>query len=75
MVEDHPELRAQRDITDPEAEADTPDQDQDPEVDQIHGVPTALSSTEKTRYNREVLIKKLIRKLSIQFTDQGQCQA
>ena len=43
-VEDHPELKAQRDITDPKAEADAPDSDQDPAVDQIQGVPTASSS-------------------------------
>ena len=58
MVEDHPELRAQRDVTDPRPEADAPDPDQDPEVDQIHGVPTALSSIEKTRYNRKVWLRK-----------------
>ena len=65
MVEDHPELKAQRDVTDPKAEADAPDPGQDPEVDQIQGVPTASSSIEKTRYNRKVWL----RKHSIQFTD------
>ena len=63
MVEDHPELKTQRDVTDPKAEADTPDIDQDPTVDQIQGVLTASSSVEKTRYNREV------RKHSNQFKD------
>ena len=61
-VEDHPELRAQRDITDPRAEADAPDPDQDPTVDPIYGVPTALSSIEKTRYNRKVWLRKCLTK-------------
>ena len=67
MVEDHPELKAQRDITDPKPEADAPDPDQDPdpEVDPIHGGPTALSSIEKTRYNRKVWLKTC----STQFPD------
>ena len=33
MVEDHPKLKAQRDVTDTEGEADAPDPDQDPTVD------------------------------------------
>ena len=63
MVEDHPKLKAQRDITDPKADADAPDPDQDLAVDQIQGVLTASSSVEKTRYSTKV------RKHSIQFTD------
>ena len=56
MIEDHPELKAQRDIT--VIKADAPDPDQNPEVDPTHGVPTALSLTRKTRYNRRVWLRK-----------------
>ena len=54
MIEDNPELKAQRDVTDPKAEADAPDPDQDPEADQIQGVLPALRSIEQTKYKRKV---------------------
>ena len=53
-IKDHPNTRAQRDITD--LEADAPDRD--PEVDPTHKVHTASSST-MTRYNRKVCKKDI----------------
>ena len=56
MVEDHPQLKAQRDIT--VIKVDAPDPDQNPEVDPTHKVSTALSLTRKTRYNRRAWLRE-----------------